>query len=315
KTHLVSGKIEKGRWYRVRVEARGSRFRMFLDGKLLTSGYHDGLPRGCVGLVTNDSSARFRNVKVTDPDGKVLLDGVLNPLPKAKDVADRDVGAALQEAVSLKPADAEARFALGSFHAQWGEWKKAAAEFDRGLELDPVQTYRWMEAAVVHLAAGDLEGYRLVCREMFQRFGDSEDPVTADRTARACLLLPDAVSPADYDRVQKLAERAVTGTEKHVWYLFFVQTKALADYRAGRYAEAVKCLEKYAPKANGNPEDASMFAIQSMALHRLGRTEEAGAALAKAKALVNNTDPAPGRPWGRDWLVPVIAWHECRMAD
>src|SRR5262249_39059025 len=41
-------------------------------------------PRGCVGLLT-ESASRFRNLKVTDPENKVLFEGLhkLLPLPKA----------------------------------------------------------------------------------------------------------------------------------------------------------------------------------------------------------------------------------------
>jgi tetratricopeptide (TPR) repeat protein len=313
---LVPGRTEKDRWYRVRVEARGNSFKMFLDGKLLTVGYHEDYPRGCVGLFAAPSSARFRNLKVTDPSGKVLLEGVPAVLPKAKDVAYREVGAALQDAVRLKSDNSEAHFALGSFHAQWGDWKKAAAEYDRGLELDPTSDFRLRQAAVVHAAYGDLEGYRRTCQKMFNRFRDTDDPLIAEGTARTCLLLPDAVSAADFDRVRKLAERGVTGTEKHGWYHYLARTKALADYRTEQYAEALKWLDRSAPKANGNHEDASMFAILSIVLHRLGRTKEAEVALAKAKAIIAKLpDTAPGRPFGNEWLAPVMAWLDCRQAE
>jgi serine/threonine protein kinase/tetratricopeptide (TPR) repeat protein len=311
---LVPGKTGKNRWYRVRVEARGNTFKMFLDGKLLTVGSREDYPRGCVGLVTG-AKARFRNLKVTDPSGKVLLEGVPAILPKAKDVAYREVGAVLQDAVRLKPHDAEAHFALGSFYAQWGEWKKASAEYDRGLELNPTDYYRWCHATVVRLAAGDLDGYRRTCRELAQRYGDADDQLIAERVVNVSLLLPNAVTAADFERVQKLAVRAITGSEKHGWYRYYMRAKALADYRAGRYASAVKWLEQSAPKANGNHDDALMFAILSMAQHGLGRTEDADAALAKMRTIVAKMpDPARGQPLG-DWHTWLIVQTVCREAD
>jgi tetratricopeptide (TPR) repeat protein len=288
---------------------------MFLDGKLLTVGYHEDYPRGCVGLFAAPSSARFRNLKVTDPSGKVLLEGVPAVLPKAKDVAYREVGAALQNAVRLKPDDAEVHFALGSFHARWGEWKKAGAEYDRGLELDPTAYDRWCQATVLHLAAGDVEGYRRTRQELVQRYGDADDPLIAERVVNVSLLLPDAVTAADFERVQKLAKRAVTGSEKHPWYRYWMRAKALADYRAGRFAQAVKWLEQSAPNANGNHDDALMFAIQSMAQHGLGRTEEAQTALTKMKTIVARMpDPARGQTLG-DWRTWLIVRTVCREAE
>jgi tetratricopeptide (TPR) repeat protein len=81
---LVEGKSEKGRWYRLRVEARGNRFKMFLDDKLLMTVDSDDHPRGCLGLITNPVRARFRNLKVTDAGGAVLLEGVQGMLPAPK---------------------------------------------------------------------------------------------------------------------------------------------------------------------------------------------------------------------------------------
>ncbi|HEV3299724.1 MAG TPA: serine/threonine-protein kinase [Planctomycetaceae bacterium] len=77
----VNGQTVKGRWYRLRVEVRGKTFKMFLDGKMLTSASSDKYPRGCVGLATVFCAARFRNIRVTDPSGKVLLEGVQGILP------------------------------------------------------------------------------------------------------------------------------------------------------------------------------------------------------------------------------------------
>ena len=84
-----------------------------------------------------------------------------------------------------------------------------------------------------------------------ERFGDTDQPQPAERMGKACLLLPDALDAADFDRVQTLAERAVTGTEKDGYYSFFVMAKGLADYRPGRHAEAVKWLEQFPPNAHG----------------------------------------------------------------
>ncbi len=330
----MPGKIDRRRWYRLRVQARGSRFKVFLDGKLLMSFYTDAYPRGCVGVVTN-ASARFRNLKVADPNGKVLLEGVRNVLPKTKPSsatpvtpnvliaspkrtkaqAVLELGAHLQNAVRLDPGDAGARFALGGFHAQWGEWKEAAAAYDRGLELDPTSYERWREAAVVHRAADDVEGYRRTCRQLVRRFGDTDNPAVADRIVITCLLLPDALPAADFDLVQQLAERAVTGTEKHAFYRYFAKTKGLAEYRAGRHARAVKWLDR-CPEADAGLQDALLLTYRAMARHGLGQTGEAVAALGRARALLATMpDPAAGRQPVTDWHGLMYGWLLYREAE
>jgi serine/threonine protein kinase len=71
----VPGQTEHDRWYQVRVEARGDRFKVLLDGKPLLAFVSDKYPRGRVGLRTSGTGARFRNPKVTAPDGTVLMEG------------------------------------------------------------------------------------------------------------------------------------------------------------------------------------------------------------------------------------------------
>jgi hypothetical protein len=164
---------------------------------------------------------------------------------------------------------------------------------------------------------GDFEGYGRICREMLQRFGNTEQPQTAECTTKACLLLPGALSDAAFDRVQKLAERAVTGTEKERYYRFFALAKGLADYRAGRDAQANEWIERFGPTAHGQHWDATGFALLAMASHRLGRAEEAKAALAEARAILSEKMPDPTKGQRYDagfWHDWVHAQLFCREA-
>jgi hypothetical protein len=115
----------------------------------------------------------------------------------------------------------------------------------------------------------------------------------------------------DLNRVQKLADLAVTGT-KDRWFLF---VKGLAEYRAGQHAEAVKWLERLGPDAHGAQIDASGFAVLARAQHRLGQKKQARAALHSGQAIVAEKmpDPAAGRPFEgmwQDWLHCQILLRE-----
>jgi tetratricopeptide (TPR) repeat protein len=200
-------------------------------------------------------------------------------------------------------------------NAQLGRWEEAAAAYDRAIELNPANHDRWVYSAALHAATGDVEGYRRVCHDMLERFRNADHPQTAERTVKACLLIPDALSDADSDLVQKLAERAVTGTEKDGYDGFFAMAKGLADYRARRYEEAIKWMERAAPDVDGIHWDVTKFAVIAVAHHGLGATEEADAALAKAKAIVAKIpDPAKGQLFGagdwHDWLYAQILFRE-----
>jgi tetratricopeptide (TPR) repeat protein len=222
--------------------------------------------------------------------------------------------ACVRRGLALRGDKGEPHFLLGNALALLGRWNDAAAAFDVALASDPTSHDSWC-AAALHAAVGDLEGYRRTCRGMLGRFGDAGQPQAAGRTARACLLLPGALDAADFDRVQRLAERAVTGTGKDPSYRSFVLAKGLADYRAGRHADAVTWLQRFAPDPNGAPSDATAFAVLALAQHGLGRAEEARASLAGARAILTTMpDLAKGRPldagnW-QDWVHAQVLGRE-----
>jgi hypothetical protein len=58
------------------VRVRGNHFQCFFNDSKIFDFKSDEHPAGCVGLRTWASHYRFRNIKVTAPDGKVLLEGL-----------------------------------------------------------------------------------------------------------------------------------------------------------------------------------------------------------------------------------------------
>jgi WD40 repeat protein len=70
------GKTVLNQWHKVKVEVRGRTCRLFLDGQLIAT--HANVPslNGQVGVRTVGTEASFRNLKVTDPSGKVLFEGL-----------------------------------------------------------------------------------------------------------------------------------------------------------------------------------------------------------------------------------------------
>jgi hypothetical protein len=67
--------VNAGQWYDVRVSARGPRCQCFLDGELIFEFDDNTQLRGAVGFRTWATKVRFRDIKVTDPEGKVLWEG------------------------------------------------------------------------------------------------------------------------------------------------------------------------------------------------------------------------------------------------
>jgi hypothetical protein len=70
------GKLTANRWYQLRLEVRGSSARAYLNGTEVATCSNLPFRNGKIGVVGGGTAARFRNIKVTAPDGKVLFRGM-----------------------------------------------------------------------------------------------------------------------------------------------------------------------------------------------------------------------------------------------
>jgi serine/threonine protein kinase/WD40 repeat protein len=204
-------------------------------------------------------------------------------------------------------------------HVKLGQWDGAASDYALLAESDPGDHWNWLRSGALCLQTGNAEGYRRACREMLSRFGNTDNPEIAERIAKTCSLAPDSVS--DFAPVLKLADRAVTGTEKHSGRGWFVLTKGLAEYRAGHYAAALEWLNRFSPRADQVHADATAFAVLAMAKHKLASApgadaqrlaEEARTALSHAQAILAKKMPNPkaGRPFGEKYPFRVIDFQD-----
>ena len=215
----------------------------------------------------------------------------------------------LHQEPGTEPQERRAQNHLCEALARVGCWDEALAAIDKAAELDPANHWYLFQAAPLHLRAGDVAGYLRVRRTMLDRFQEAKELVVADRTAKTCLLAPAAVP--DFDRVQKLADRIVTGTEKHAAYRAFVLVKGLAEYRAGRQAEAVKWLERYGPHADGAQEDGARSRCWPWRSTAWARRSKPARRSKSAQAIFAEKmpDPAAGRPFDDRWQN----WLQCQI--
>jgi len=190
---------------------------------------------------------------------------------------------------------------------------KAAAETDRAA----AQSYRQaaidylgrrtdeatllaVQAAPILLEAKDVEGYRTLCRLTVEAFGDTDNPTTAERTARVCSLAPD--SSADVKRVLGLAELAVTRGKASPAYGLFRLTRGMAAYRAGDWASTREWCQRGRARQPG-PASVEVLTRQfeAMAAHRLSKTAEARELLARATELLDQHLGKKQEGLARDW--------------
>jgi WD40 repeat protein/serine/threonine protein kinase/tetratricopeptide (TPR) repeat protein len=199
-------------------------------------------------------------------------------------------------AVRLHPRSALFHFNRGTTHIQLGNWRWAAADFARGIDLQPENLQARHTLACLRLKAGQTAEYRKTCREMLDRFGRERAPAVANTLAWVCVLGPDAVG--DFEQPVRLAQAALAGRPKTYAYL---NTLGAALYRAGHHQDAVRQLEE-AIAVNGGSGTAGDWVFLAMAHYRLGNAREAKEWLAKMVRWLDGgamarPNPLTGRPY------------------
>jgi WD40 repeat protein/serine/threonine protein kinase/predicted negative regulator of RcsB-dependent stress response len=201
-------------------------------------------------------------------------------------------------------------------HARAGRWQPAADDYARAVELSPDDHDGWYELAAVRLRLGDRGGYRDACREMLRRFGGAADPYQAERTAKACLIVP-GTAP-DAEQLVRLTERALVGTQKEWGYPWFLLTRAMAELRAGRPRQAIDWVQKGRKQFDAVPPVYQALAGLFLALahHQLNEPDKARAALGEAVRVMDTQLPkADGGDLGEGWLDWVFCQVVRREAE
>lgn len=127
--------------------------------------------------------------------------------------------------------------------AELGRWRDALAEAETSVALSgddrPLIGTDGYRRALLHLATGDLAGYRRYCAEVLDRFAGTGDTQMSNQVAWTCALAPGAVP--DQTRLVDLAKATVAAGAGN---LAFLNTLGAVLCRAGRYEEAIGYLER-----------------------------------------------------------------------
>jgi len=185
-----------------------------------------------------------------------------------------------------------------------GRWQEAVAGATALLKSQPDNSGMYHVLAPLLVANQDVAGYRQLCQEIISRFKATQDVYVADSMAKDCLILPS--SGADLNVVAALADIAVTRGKGNPSYPFFECCKALAEFRQGHHAEAIK----WAGSAVKDPfpySRAEGYAILAMALFKSGQTNESQIALGNCDQIIEEKLPQLssgnlGENW-RDWII------------
>jgi Flp pilus assembly protein TadD len=142
---------------------------------------------------------------------------------------------------------------------------------------------------LLRLQRGDEKGYRRACAELLERYGKTRQPWDANTVARACALLPDAVT----DYTQPLALARLAATQKGFATL---NTLGTLLYRAGKDEEAIATLLEAIQehRKGGTPAD---WLILALCEQRRDYPEEARRWFDKAVAELDALETRGIRNW------------------
>jgi eukaryotic-like serine/threonine-protein kinase len=220
-------------------------------------------------------------------------------------LADLERAFQLDRALVLKAEDFGALFAAADAAAVRANWPLVAAAYTHIPDAGLQDSLDFLRAACIHAFLGNKEKYRRSCEAMLNRFEKTNDANEAERTAKACLLLPGLIQ--ETTKVRRLATLASDQGPTNAYYRL---TRALAEYRAGRFTAA---LEWCASNLKGAPPAevrAATRLLLPMADYRQGN-ERARKMLAQALAAAPNLagPPLDKRNW-HDWLFVAVLRRE-----
>jgi serine/threonine-protein kinase len=256
----------------------------------------------CVALTAlkkyDDAVVEFEKALRFRPDAAVIYSGYGATL-EAMGKLDEAV-AKHRQAVALEPTNVISLMEFRRMLLRHGRFSEARAPWAKALETKPSEHGEWYGYAELCLYLGQEEEYRRGRQALLAHFGASTDLHVAERTARACLLLP--TSREELRQAALLAGRAAAAdrTKHQGAYPFFQFVRGLAEYRQGEFEKAIAIMRGDAARV---PTPAPRLVL-AMALHQSGKKEEARKIFVAA---VLNHDWRPHQVRDQDgWIVHVL---------
>jgi serine/threonine protein kinase/Flp pilus assembly protein TadD len=232
-----------------------------------------------------------------------------------------DADFAFTKAIELRPDQVHAwEVRADDLYARLGLWELAASDLAHAFELqEPTVISQWGHHALLRVYVGDIEGYRRVCRQIRERFGRSGTIDFSAQVVRAQALVPDT----DDANTRSLADFADAIADSFPTSGPFLHLSAIANCRAGRYAEAIRRCHESIQAYGDYPAKVITYPILAIAHHRLGEPVEAQRALDWASGDIQRWTSemyadgpltwVTGFGATGDWPLPWWEWLECEL--
>jgi tetratricopeptide (TPR) repeat protein len=242
----------------------------------------------------------------------VELRNVARVLIKQKKFGDANqlLNEVLTLALAQESSAAEVLFQRAGLEARQSQWQKAAADASLAFAQQPGSSACMVAGLLVK--SRNVSAYELLRKRLIAENANTTNALVADRTAKACLFLPP--SESDLKIAGHLADVAITqGDHDEGAMPFFEVCKALAEYRAGNFNEAVGWAQK-STQSERIAAHGHAYAVLALAYWQLGQKQKARDMLARGEALAPRAMPPniaedPGDAW-LAWLYPRVTLDE-----
>ncbi len=225
----------------------------------------------------DESIALFRSAVVRSPGSALLHAGFGDSLAAASRPAE--ALSEYRQAVELDPELLMAQPSLRTTFLRLLPPEEARVAWRRAIDAAPDTIGARDGYAEFCLFLGREDDYREERRALLERFGEVDEPQTAERIGRACLLRPLSLDEAE--KAVALIDRALADrpSPPPAWARpYFLVAKALGEYRRGRFSSAITILSGDAARVLG----PSPLLVTAMAQQRLGQEDAARKSLTAA---------------------------------
>jgi len=175
---------------------------------------------------------------------------------------------------------------IGDQHGRHEEWQAAITNFTKSVQVNPTNNIGFHGLAPLLVVTGQREAYSKLCSQILLHFGTTTDPVTAERMAKDCMILPPRED--SLPTLAHMADIAVSPGPTDSDWPYFQLVKGLCEYRQSHFAAAVEPLQMVINRGGEPTRAAVAYCLLAMAQHAQGQLEKANATLAIARNFVQD---------------------------
>jgi serine/threonine protein kinase len=200
---------------------------------------------------------------------------------------------------------------FGSVHARMAQWPEALTNWDLVVKYAPDDHLGYQYLAPLLLQMDNVDGYKALRSQILQQFGNTTDPLIAERMAKVSLILP--ASDDEMKTIAKMAGVIAGANTNDVRYGYDLLVRGFAEYRLGHDERALKLLRQAKPMDIGPYCRTEAYLLMAMARSRLNRPQDSKDSFDDAASTVKNGVMDKGglndEEWN-DWITIHILARE-----